>query len=511
MDQIAKLVSGRLKAQSAGPHPGPDLLAAFAENALQNEEREKLLEHVGACSDCRQILYLALPESAEAQRILSLKGNRRPALALRWGALVASLTILAVVLTTRYQSHGPAMQKAISPPAQIAAEKVPAEMDQMRAQPPERMNEVPSKPRALPEAKPMTAKPQANLNFDDSDQVRVSALPLPILDQNKDQKKDLPVRGLPLNGRNVTELNALTVSGAQPASPPQPVGGRDKEKNAIGTTSSSVGMFAKESTVGGNLGGIVSDPSGAVVADAKVTVIGPIGTQTVTSDPEGKFAFGRLAPGFYAIKAEASGFKSTEMKQVAVLDDRTSALRLTLDVGNASETVEVSAAAPAVNAATTNAATALESSTGLAGGQAQAEAKLSRKKATAANSRQREAGLGLGAGVSTLLWTLSPAGAVQHSGDSGKTWQVVSVATGATFRALSAVGANIWVGGRAGAVYRSTDSGQTWVKVVPVAGGKKLDQDIVRLDFSGPLSGTINTANGEVWATSDGGQTWLRK
>ncbi len=513
MDQIAKLVSGRLKTQSVGPHPGPDLLAAFAENELQNEEREKLIEHVGACSDCRQILYLSLPESAEAQRILALKPNRRPALALRWGALVGSLTILVVVLTIRYQSHGPAMQKAISPPAQIATEKIPAEMDQIRAQPAEPRNEVPVKPRALPEAKPMTAKPQANLNFDDSDQVRVSALPLPTLDQNKDQKKDLPVRGLPLNGRNVTELNAITVSGAQPASPPQPVGGRDKEKNAIGTTSSSVGMFAKESTVGGSLGGIVSDPSGAVVADAKVTVIGPVGTQTVTSDPEGKFAFGRLAPGFYAIKAEASGFKSTEMKQVAVLDDRTSALRLTLDVGNASETVEVSAAAPVLNkpVAGSGAAPAVDSYTGVVTESQQTGAQLSMQKVAAPNSRQREAGFGSGAGVSTPLWTLSPEGAVQHSGDSGRTWQVVSVATGATFRALSAVGANIWVGGRVGALYRSTDSGQTWVKVVPAAGEKKLDQDIVRLDFSDPLSGTINTANGEVWATSDGGQTWLRK
>jgi hypothetical protein len=515
MDQIAKLVSGRLQAQSAGPHPGPDLLAAFAENALQNEEREKLLEHVGACSDCRQILYLALPESAEAQRILSLNPNRRPALALRWGALVASLTILVVVLATRYQSHGPAMQKAISPPAQIAAEKVPADMDQLRAQSAEPRNEVPVRRRELPEAKHMTAKPQANLNFDDSDQVRVSALPAApsTLDQNKDQKKNLSVRSLPLNGRSVTALNAVTASGAQPASPPRPTGGLDKEKNSIGTASASVGLLAKESPIGGNLGGVVSDPAGAVVANAKVTVIGPVGTQTVTSDPEGKFAFGRLAPGFYEIKAEASGFKSTEMKQVAVLDDRTSALRLTLDVGSVSETVEVSAAAPVLNKPVAGSAggPAADSYHGVVTESQQTGAQLSMQKAAAANSRQRAAGLGSGGGVLKLLWTLSPEGAVQRSGDGGRTWQVVSVATGAMFRALSAVGPNIWVGGRAGAMYRSTDSGRTWAQVRPVVGDKKLDQDIVRLDFSDPLSGTINTANGEVWATSDGGQTWLRK
>jgi photosystem II stability/assembly factor-like uncharacterized protein len=83
------------------------------------------------------------------------------------------------------------------------------------------------------------------------------------------------------------------------------------------------------------------------------------------------------------------------------------------------------------------------------------------------------------------------------------------VVTGTTFRALSAVGANIWVGGRSGALYHSPDSGQTWAKFEPAAGGKKLDQDIVHVDFSDPLSGTVTTANGEVWTTSDGGQNWL--
>ena len=29
------------------------------------------------------------------------------------------------------------------------------------------------------------------------------------------------------------------------------------------------------------------------------------------------------------------------------------------------------------------------------------------------------------------------------------------------------------------------------------------------MDFSDALNGTVNTANGEVWTTSDGGHTWL--
>jgi photosystem II stability/assembly factor-like uncharacterized protein len=100
---------------------------------------------------------------------------------------------------------------------------------------------------------------------------------------------------------------------------------------------------------------------------------------------------------------------------------------------------------------------------------------------------------------------------VQHSGDGGKTWQTVPVAAGVAFRGLSAVGADIWAGGKAGALYHSADSGKTWAKVEPATAGRKLDQDIVRVDFSDPLKGAVNTANGEAWSTSDGGQTWLLK
>ena len=66
MGVLGKLVSGRLQAQAAGPHPDPDVLAAFAENALLQAERAQLLQHLGACHNCREILYLAAPDSAAA-------------------------------------------------------------------------------------------------------------------------------------------------------------------------------------------------------------------------------------------------------------------------------------------------------------------------------------------------------------------------------------------------------------------------------------------------------------
>ena len=120
-----------------------------------------------------------------------------------------------------------------------------------------------------------------------------------------------------------------------------------------------VGLLAQESTVKGNLGGTVFDSSGAVVTGAKITMVGPIGTKTTTSDANGHFEFDLLTPGMYSVKSEASGFKSTEVKQVEVFVNRTSSIHVTLQPGGAQEIVEVSAAAAGVDEGSTKLETSL--------------------------------------------------------------------------------------------------------------------------------------------------------
>src|SRR5258708_5826529 len=97
MQRIAKLVSGRLQTQVAGPHPDANLLSAFAENALPDVERTQVLQHLGACSDCREILYLATPDSASEQPVLAFRPKRAGGLALRWGALAASVVVVGAL------------------------------------------------------------------------------------------------------------------------------------------------------------------------------------------------------------------------------------------------------------------------------------------------------------------------------------------------------------------------------------------------------------------------------
>ncbi len=479
MQRIAKLVSGRLQARPVGPHPDADLLSAFAENALLDTERAQLLQHLEACANCRDIVYLAMPGSTDLQKVLSLRPSRSSWFALRWGALAASIVVAGVfvgrhsLFHARYQPAKVVVAPAPTPYANMSEKKVPAELDAMR----DERAAPKSVPQAIatqrPERKHMTARPQATLDFEESGQVRVSPQP------NPNQTVNSRVQNLPLEGRNTTALSDLRGSESKPPSAPQPVGGIAKDKNEIGSASSSPALVAKESTVKGDVSGTVVDPSGAVVANAKITAGGAIGTKTATSDLSGKFSFD-LPSGSYSIKAEAPGFQTTEIKQVAVLENKNPAMRVMLQPGSTAETVEVSAAAVGVDEAP-------------------------------AAARSRQQGIGSGTESPQVQWSLSSDGGVQRSGNGGQTWQSVSVATGTTFRALSGLGANIWVGGKTGVLYHSGDSGRTWTRIVAVADGQKLQSDISHVDFYNALNGTVSTTNGEVWTTSDGGRTWQRK
>lgn len=109
-----------------------------------------------------------------------------------------------------------------------------------------------------------------------------------------------------------------------------------------------------ESAVKGNLAGVVLDPTGAVIPGAKVTVVGPTGETNVETNEEGRFLVATVLPGSYRVKVEKEGFKATEVPGVQVVVGKTSTIRVSLQPGAVTETVEVTAAAVAVD--TTSAA-----------------------------------------------------------------------------------------------------------------------------------------------------------
>src|ERR1700684_750110 len=107
---------------------------------------------------------------------------------------------------------------------------------------------------------------------------------------------------------------------------------------------------AQSTTATGNIQGTLTDPSGAVVEGAKVTITNKETGQTlkVTTSSAGAYNSGALLPGNYSVRAEANGFKTTE-EGVIVKVGVVSGINFKLQLGGATTVVEVAEQSVAVN------------------------------------------------------------------------------------------------------------------------------------------------------------------
>ncbi|NOT47394.1 MAG: TonB-dependent receptor, partial [Acidobacteria bacterium] len=109
----------------------------------------------------------------------------------------------------------------------------------------------------------------------------------------------------------------------------------------------------------GTIQGIVSDPNGAVVGGASIVVRNTETgfERTVTSNSGGFFTAPLLPLGKYRVTTNASGFAPYVLENVDVTVGQTLALNIAVKVGSATETVDVSADAEAVDTARTELST----------------------------------------------------------------------------------------------------------------------------------------------------------
>lgn len=108
-------------------------------------------------------------------------------------------------------------------------------------------------------------------------------------------------------------------------------------------------------------------------------------------------------------------------------------------------------------------------------------------------------------------WMLSSEGALLRSTDAGENWQAVPFSGNVDFHAIAVVGPRVWVGGRGGTLYYSADDGSQWQRLSASADGVLLSDDISSLSFRDNQNGTLTTASGQTWSTSDGGQSWHKQ
>ena len=323
-----------------------------------------------------------------------------------------------------------------------------------------------------------------------------------------------------------TEAQNLDVesAAAQPSSADESKVGRAKP--AVASNSGGEGLITNQPTraqaggmlvtqgTPGQISGLVVDPSGAVVANARITVTpsNKGGSATAVTNSQGAWLIAGLPAGNYRARAEAPGFK-TSVLDFTYDASQSSTYRFTLSPGSVSEAVEVS------------------------GHSAQVQTE----------------GATIGGLVARLpRWTINASGGLQRSFDQGATWQTVDVEANANaaalayaggtsleivartsraketkrkdsnkmnqqqasafvFRAVAANGSEVWAGGSSGALYHSSDAGDHWVRVVPASAGTILTGDIVGLEFTDAQHGKVSTSTTEIWTTSDSGQTWQKQ
>ena len=98
----------------------------------------------------------------------------------------------------------------------------------------------------------------------------------------------------------------------------------------------------------GTITGTITDASGAAVPNAKITITENatgVSYETV-SNATGTYTRPALTPGTYTVTASAAGFQKSQQGGIIVTPGEPIGVSLALKVGNASETVEVTAAAP---------------------------------------------------------------------------------------------------------------------------------------------------------------------
>jgi len=97
--------------------------------------------------------------------------------------------------------------------------------------------------------------------------------------------------------------------------------------------------------------GTVLDPTGAAIANAKVTVTNPATDLhlSATTNSSGNYTVGEVPPGVYKITVEAPGFKMISNNAVTANAGTIAHVDFRLQIGKASEVVEVTGEATAVN------------------------------------------------------------------------------------------------------------------------------------------------------------------
>ena len=136
-------------------------------------------------------------------------------------------------------------------------------------------------------------------------------------------------------------------------------------KRSLSSSVIVLAIAAAQSIWGQTLGeitGRVSDPSGAGVPGSAMTLtnINTNAARTAVTTDSGDYTFPSVLPGFYSVKAEHPGFKAAVTNNLEVQVQQAVRLDMTLQVGQVSDSVEISAQAVLLQSENATAGTVIE-------------------------------------------------------------------------------------------------------------------------------------------------------
>ena len=112
----------------------------------------------------------------------------------------------------------------------------------------------------------------------------------------------------------------------------------------------------------GEITGLVTDSSGAVVSGASVVVTNKAteATRKATTNEEGLYAFPSLPPGLYELTVERAGFKDAHIDNIRLEVQQAARLDVTMEVGQVGETVTIDSTAVLLNTENATIGTVIE-------------------------------------------------------------------------------------------------------------------------------------------------------
>lgn len=484
MEHAPKIVRDRLRASAvAVDHPDADVLTAFSERTLPERERNQVLGHLAKCTDCREVIALALPADEPTLAVVHpTRGKWLTWPRLRWGLVAAGVIVVGSFGVLRYErSMHPAAiagyvssrRDAVAKEAKNQPAPIPSVAEEAQTQ---KTMTVPAAPSSAVPRPNATAEPKREFDrLEASDEFHGA-----LRDQNV----------LVADSAGGTRLR----SQALPHGPKPPV--QQWQQNAMASTNNYADSSQSQLPVA---------PPPFAKQQAGNGVL-------VTARPPAPSATAPSIGGPVSVDNKAQTLDSL------AANGRSTSLLVPSGSNSGAEVARAKPADTTVNAP-----------------QAQAAAAYTVSAAEGSNFSPSGSLV-----AESARWAINSAGGLQRSLDQGKTWQDVDVNSGAgdyeakslplamkssrakapakdkaeskvkpiVFRAVSANGPDVWAGGSETNLYHSTDSGGHWARVLPSWRGIELSGDIINLQFADTQHGRIITSSAEIWTTADAGQTW---